>query len=139
LKALKAEGLTLQEVQGAHFRSVTEWTPDEEARRAGFEQDRERIEHEKRDLRTQIQRFKAERQQIERGPEALAARETIRTIENEAELARLYLIRNALLTSEGLPHTNHRPSAWWLPVVDSTGEWFRRIADTTELYTEPLM
>jgi hypothetical protein len=139
LKELKTEGLTLQQMQGAHFRSVTAWTPEAEAQRAGYERNRELLEHEKRALRVEIRRYKAQRQQIERGPEAMMARETIRAIENESELARLNLIRNALLTIEGLTHTNHRPSAWWLPMVDTTGAWFRRIADTTELYTEPLM
>lgn len=139
LKELKARGLALQEAQGNHFRSVTAWSPEEEAKRAAFTQEMEAVEREKWPVRAEIRDLRAQRQQIERGPEATQARNTICEIENTAELARLYLIRNALLTTEGLKHTNHRPSAWWLPMVDTTGAWFRRIADTSELYTEPLM
>lgn len=139
LKALKARGLALQEAQGDHFRSVTAWTPEEEAKRAAFTEEREAVEREKWPVRAEIRELRAQRQQIERGPEAMEARRKIYEIANDAELARLNLVRNALLTTEGLPHTNHRPSAWWLPMVDKTGAWFRRIADTTELYTEPLI
>ncbi|RUV33264.1 hypothetical protein EOD29_32390, partial [Mesorhizobium sp. M1A.T.Ca.IN.004.03.1.1] len=50
--------------------------------------------------------LKDRRKQIERGPEATAARAQLTRIENEAELARLRLVRNELLTIEGLAHTN---------------------------------
>lgn len=38
LKQLKRESQNAQRVQGNHFRSVIEWTPDETARRAAYEQ-----------------------------------------------------------------------------------------------------
>ena len=59
-------------------------------------------------------------------------------IELESEQVRVEKVRNALLTIEGLPHTDHRPSGWWIPMIDSTGELFKEIATTAHLYLEPL-
>jgi hypothetical protein len=139
LREWKQRGVDLQNQKGAHFRATTEWTPEAQARRAQFDAELERGEQEKRQLRAEIRALQERRRQLERGPQAREARSRLQQIETEAELARLRLIRNALLTSEGLPHTNHRPSAWWLPMGDASGAWFQRIVETTELYTEPLL
>jgi hypothetical protein len=139
LRALKARGLAVQQEQGEHFRATKEWTPEAEARRAAFDREFHAIQEEKRAVCAEIVALKARRRHCEYSVEVKAAREVMRRTEDEAELARLNLIRNALLTIEGLPHTNHRPSAWWLPMVDASGEWFRRIVETAELYTEPLL
>jgi hypothetical protein len=139
LRQLKAEAAVQQQVRGDHFRRVTEWTPAEQAIRADSERRLQAIAEQKRDLCQEIRAHKDRRLHLERGPEAAAARTQRTQIANEAELARLRLVRNALLTIEGLAHTDHRPSAWWLPMVDPAGEWFGRITDTAELYTEPLL
>ncbi|MCS6775815.1 MAG: hypothetical protein RMJ43_02630 [Chloroherpetonaceae bacterium] len=139
LQELRAESAAVQRAQGAHYREVTAWTPQELERRAEFDARFRAIETAKLRLRLEIEELKRRRWQIERGPEATEARRLLQEIEDEAELARLQIVRNALLTIEGLTHTNHRPSAWWLPMVDRTGEWFRRIAETAELYLEPLI
>ncbi|HZO89130.1 MAG TPA: hypothetical protein VFB38_12405 [Chthonomonadaceae bacterium] len=139
LKALKARGLAVQRAQGDHFRATREWTPVEQERRAAFEREFQALQKEKRALCAEVRALKDRRRQIERCPEAAAARARLAEIENEAEMARMRLIRAALLTIEGLTHTNHRPSAWWLPMVDASGTWFQRIVETTEIYTEPLL
>lgn len=139
IQTLSAQEQTLQTAQGAHFRATTVWTPEATARREAFKAERQALAKEKRALRNAIRGLRPQRRELERGPAATAARQTLQRIENEAEYARLRLIRCALLTIEGLPHTNHRPSAWWLPMGDSTGAWFRRIAETVEVYTEPLL
>ena len=125
--------------KGRHFRSVSAWTPNEIARRAAYEGELKAICLQTRLLRNEIASLKRRRLAIERGPEAAEARATLTQLELEAETARLRLVRNALLTIEGLTHTNHRPSVWWLPMLDPSGDWFRRIADTTEVYAEPLL
>lgn len=85
-----------------------------------------------------VRDLKAKRLALERGDESAAARETLRRIEARAELAKARLARNALQTVHGLPHTNHRPTAWWFPLVDPSGAWFSRLAETAEYYLEPL-
>lgn len=85
-----------------------------------------------------VRELKVQRLALEHSEEALSARATLRQIEAEAEIARVRLARNALQTIHGLPHTAYRPSSWWFPLVDPTGAWFRRLAETAEYYTEAL-
>lgn len=75
---------------------------------------------------------------VERGAEMLQARDTLGLIEYEAELARLWLVRDAILVSRGLTYTHHRPSAWWFLLVDPELKWFNRIAETAEYRFEPI-
>ena len=93
----------------------------------------------RRAILTRVAALKVERLAVERGAEAQSAREERARIEAEAGYARLHLVRNALLTCTGLTHTQHRPTAWWLPMVDPAGDWLRRIAHATEVYLQPLM
>jgi hypothetical protein len=139
LKATKAQRLATQEAMGAHFRTVTEWSPAELERRAAFERELAALDAARRPIRAEIARLTECRRAMERSERAGTLRATLRRIELEAETARLNLVRNSFLTTEGLEHTNHRPSSWWLPLVDATSAWFNRIAETVELYTEPLL
>lgn len=85
-----------------------------------------------------VRDLKEKRLGLERGAEAAGARGTLRRIEAEAERAKARLARNTVTAVEGLPHTNYRPSAWWFPLVDPSGAWFRRLSDTAEYYLEDL-
>ena len=85
-----------------------------------------------------IRELKASRLAIERGADSTAARQTLKIIEAEIELAHAKTVRNALQTLRGLPHTDFRPSAWWFPLVDPSGLWFARLCETAEFYLEPL-
>lgn len=76
----------------------------------------------------EIRALRAKQRAIERSAEAVGAREHIANVLYEAELAKLDLVRAAYLTSEGLPHTNSRPTAWWIPLIDPSGAWFAAIA-----------
>ena len=62
-----------------------------------------------------------------------------RSIELEAELKRLRLIRQAIISSKGLEKANLRPSAWWFRLVCPDGLWFRETIETAECYLEPLI
>lgn len=61
-----------------------------------------------------------------------------RTLELEAELKRLKLVRQAITVTKGLERAGRRPSAWWFPLLCSDGGWFRQTVDTAEYYLEPL-
>lgn len=138
LAQLKRDIAATEKQRGDHFRSVTQWNPDEESRRESLGARIDALLTERRSIMADIERLKAERLGIERGAEAKRLRSQARQIETEAEMARLQMVRNALLTA-GLPHAQHRPTAWWLPMVDRTGHWFHRIVETTQVYTEPLI
>ncbi|KAG8526085.1 uncharacterized protein KY384_000077 [Bacidia gigantensis] len=139
LRTLGALRQSVQTAKGQHHRSMTEWTPEQEATREAFTRREREIAREKRGICANVVALKAQRWNIERGAEAVECRSRRSGIADQAESARMRLIRNALLTTEGLTHTAHRPSAWWFPLADTSGAWFRRLVDTTELYTEPLL
>lgn len=134
------EGIrTTERAKGDHFRATQEWTEEELAKREAFDAKLRELLASRREILDKIEALKHRRLAIERGPEATPARAEIARIEGAAELARLQLVRNAILTRTGLTHTQHRPTAWWLPMVDPCGRWFQRIVETTEVYTEPLV
>jgi predicted nucleic acid-binding Zn-ribbon protein len=139
LASLRKQRADAQTLMGAHFRSVSDWTTQALVKRADFGNQISAIDYEIRELRRHVISLKEDITAIEKGTVAQQLRADLDAIERDAEMARLKIVRNALLTSDGLPHTNHRPSAWWLPMVDSTGAWFRKIADTAHYYTEPLL
>lgn len=139
LRAVKQEIRDTERSMSAHFHATESWTEGARAERGVFEAALKRLLDERRELRAQIQRLKADRWGIERGAEAVEAREAREQAIDRAETARLHLVRNALLTCAGLAHTQHRPSAWWLPMLDPYGHWFRRIVETTKAYTEPVV
>lgn len=75
---------------------------------------------------------------VEKGDEMVKARSTINNIEYEAELARLWLVRDAILVTKGLDYTEHRPSAWWFLLVDTELKWFNRVGETAEFRWEEI-
>ena len=85
-----------------------------------------------------IAEFRRQRRLLERGPEASGARAKVTEITRDAQMAHLNLVRNAYLTVESLEHTQLRPTAWWLPLVDPTGAWFEAIAAGTQARLEQL-
>ncbi len=130
---------TTEQAKGDHFRATEDWTPDEEQKRETFDVRIAELHDRRRELLQCIARLKLDRWEIERGAEANAAREAAERIEREAEMERVRLVRNAILTSNGLRHAEHRPSAWWLPMVDCSGVWFDRLTRTAEAYIQPVL
>lgn len=109
----------------------------EEARRS-FDRELQRRRDWIAAARAEVARLKPQRQQLERGEQNRRARERLAEIERRAELRKMELVRQAILVSEGLVHTHHRPTFWWIPLVDPSGAWLERIAQGTQIYLEEL-
>jgi hypothetical protein len=138
LERIKSEIREVERAKGDHFRATVEWTTEEEDCRTAFDARIHQLLSERRNALQRIKTLKALRLGLERGA-AEEHRQTISGIETMIGTVRLNLVRCAILTSSSLIHTNHRPTAWWIPMVDPSGRWFQRIAETAEIYTEPLI
>jgi hypothetical protein len=90
------------------------------------------------EARAEVARLKPQRQQLERGEQNQRARQRATEIERQAELRKMELVRQAILVSEGLVHTDHRPTFWWIPLVDPSGKWLERIVRGTKMYLEEI-
>ena len=88
--------------------------------------------------RQEVARLKPQRQLLERGEQNQRARQRATEIERQAELRKMELVRQAILVSEGLTHTDHRPTFWWIPLVDPSGGWFDHITHGTAMYLEEI-
>lgn len=109
-----------------------------EAERVRFDRELQQRREWIAQARAEVARLKPQRQMLERGEENRRARQRAREIELLAELRKMELVRQAILVSEGLVHTDHRPTFWWIPLVDPSGGWFDRITQRTELYLEEI-
>lgn len=141
IKALKAKRVELERAKGEHFRAkIFEKSPDlaELDRRIGFEKEIEDVIHEIESSRRQMKDRGRRQRDLAQAPEVIKVHDRRRSIELEAELKRLRLIRHAVISSRGLQNANLRPSAWWFPLLCPDGLWFRETVDSAECYLEPL-
>ena len=109
-----------------------------EKERSRLESEIERLHAEGIHARNKHLEIKAKVASMERSNEAVHARALIKAIEQEVELVKIDLVRDAFLVSKGLVYTNHRPCAWWFMVADPTMKWFDRVAEITKLRLEEL-
>jgi hypothetical protein len=130
--------VTREKEKGDHFRSVRDWDSGQLAIRDAFTAEIRALHTRRRTIIASLRHLRARLLSFERSEHAAMVRSRLAEIRLRAEEARLRLVREALLVIEGLPHTDHRPSAWWLPMVDPSGRWFRKIVETTRAYIEPL-
>jgi len=139
LAQVRSEIAAAEKACADHFRSVHTWTPEETARRQELSALVAQLHRRRRDIAQKIANNRARRIAVGRTSEFREIRDQRRQLALEAENARLLLVRDAILVTRGLPHTNFRPTAWWLPFLDPTGQWFREVARTTTAYLEPLV
>lgn len=141
LRTARQARLMAEKAKGDHFRSaIFEQEPSSEALA-----ERERLSAEVEaaikhidELRHRIRSLMREQTDAVRTPEVLKVHERRRAIEVEAELKRLSLIREAVVVSKGLAKSNHRPSAWWFPILCPDGGWFNETISKSRCYLEPL-
>lgn len=133
--------VSAERAKGEHWRaSIFEHSADD----ADW-QERERLTlrvekaiHEIAETEQHIRHLLHEQRELSRDSEIIRAHDRRRAIEREAELKRLRLIRDAVITSKGLANASLRPGAWWFPLLCPDGGWFRETVDTAECYLEPL-
>ncbi|HWA84331.1 MAG TPA: hypothetical protein VG820_12885, partial [Fimbriimonadaceae bacterium] len=113
-------------------------SPGDLAERARIQADLAAAVREAHDVEASIRNLKHQQQELSRNAEVLQAHERRRRIEVEAELARLRLIREAVISSRGMRRAGYRPSAWWFRLVCPDGLWFRETVDSAMCYLEPL-
>jgi hypothetical protein len=139
LRGLKKQRVEAERKMGDHFRAnlfgKTE-TPEHLRERAKLGSDLETAIHAITAKKREIRDLLKEESDFVRRPEIQTIHERRRAIELEAELKRLRLIREAVITSKGLAKASHRPSAWWFPILCPDGGWFRACIDDARCYLE---
>lgn len=141
---LRREIQRLQAEKGRHFREGVKprlegGQPDQgeaTAERARRQQEIELQQKRLADLGEEIGQAKQAQHAREEREEYLAASRAKLLFEEQAEAARLRLVRNALLATEGLEVTNRRPTAWWFKLVSPEGDWFAELARSSSLEVE---
>lgn len=141
LKRSKQERVAAEIAKGEHFRAhIFEKEPDpvREQERGLLAEAVESATRRISDVKHEIRSLMRRQSEAARDEEVLRIHDRRRAIETEAELKRLRLIRDAVITSKGLKRSDRRPSAWWFPVLCPDGGWFAETARAAECYLEPL-
>lgn len=141
LREIRAEWQELERQKGEHFRErifdrmATETDMETRAR---FTQRIFLLQSERESLKGALAKLGRKQREAAQDPAVIRAHERRREIEVEAELKRLKLIREAILSSTGLENANRRPSAWWLPMISPDGKLFESVMKTAECWWEPM-
>jgi hypothetical protein len=141
-RELKSKRVQIEAASGEHFRSkIFERSPTKSdlSERERIQSQLTQVIQAKHELEAELRSLMHQQRDLAKDPEVLRMHERRRSIELEAELARLSLIRQAIIASSGMRRASYRPSAWWLRLVCPDGLWFRETVDTAECYLEPLI
>lgn len=142
LRSIKADWQTLEREKGDHFRRTHasgQPSLDDVKARAEFTERIRELRLQRKAARARLADLRAQIAREFQCESAIAARERRREIVREAEMARLRVVRDALITIRALEQSNVRPSAWWMPLVTPDGSWIRGIKERMELRLEPLV
>jgi hypothetical protein len=142
IRRLKQVRADAEIAKGRHWRErffEKSPTPEDEAERARLTREVEAAIEARAAVEAQVHELRRQQKELVTDPQIQRVQERRRSIELEAELKRLRLIRTATITSKGLERANLRPSAWWFRLVCPDGLWFRETVDSAEYYLEPLM
>jgi hypothetical protein len=141
IKEIGREWLIVQAAMGEQFRAeIFEKAPSEQSAQARekFRQQLEELSIEREKLRIAARETGQLQRAAAQDPEIMRAHRRRQEIEMEAELKRLKLIREAVISGKGLMNANRRPSGWWLPLVSPDGTWFNETMKSAECYWEPM-
>jgi hypothetical protein len=134
-RAAQTQREAAEEQEVAELRERIAWCIKE---RTHFNEEIGAARNHAHELSTQARSKTQERVTLEKSEAARQAREVIARLEYEAEWQRFQLVRDALLTSRGLHHTNYRPTAWWFPLISPDGKWLNRLTNTAQARIEEL-
>ena len=141
-RELKRARVEAEIALGQHWRDrIWERQPSDAdlAHRGKLQQDVANIIAEQHQIDRRMMELKVAQNEIVSDPKIKAVHKRRQEIELEAELKRLTLIREAVVTSRGLVNADARPSAWWFPVVSPDGTWFRETMKCARAYWEPII
>jgi hypothetical protein len=141
LRQLKRDRVRAERAKGEHFREYIferEATPDEVEKRAQLTEAVQKCSDSIEDVRLQISLLNRKQRELVEDAKTRAMHERRRTLEVEAELKRLNLIRTAVIAGRGLQRAGYRPSAWWFPLLCPDGLWLRATVENAECELEPL-
>ncbi len=141
LREIRGEWQALERQKGEHFRSNIYDRLASEAdmeARARFTQKILLLQSERDSLRGALAKLGRKQREAAQDPAVMRAHERRREIEIEAELKRLKLIREAIISSTGLENANRRPAAWWLPMISPDGKLFEAVMKSAECWWEPM-
>lgn len=137
----KAERAKLERALGEHWRAKIFERQPSEADLVEREQQKSAIHGAAQRTSAALaewRRLQATQDELVASPTVQEAHQRRRDLELEAELKRLKLVRQAVTASKGLARAEHRPSAWWFPIMCPDGGWLRQTVNTAEYYLEPL-
>jgi hypothetical protein len=141
LRIAKASRVDAERAKGEHFRlSIFDRSPNSSDldKRNELSENVLKTISSITNLRAEIEASGRRQKGIASSKEIAKAHERRRSIELEAELKRVHLIRNAIISSKGLVRAGFRPSAWWFPLLSPNGDWIRRTWETSRCYFESL-
>ncbi|MGV3614458.1 MAG: hypothetical protein ACO1SV_03900 [Fimbriimonas sp.] len=142
IRSLKRARVEAEEAKGRHWRDrhfEREPGPEDEAERTRLTEAVDAAIRARSAAEARVHELRREQNELVNDPQVRRIHERRRSIELEAELKRLRLIRSATVASRGLEKANLRPSAWWFRLVCPDGLWFRETVDSAEYYLEPLV
>jgi len=142
IKQTKHELNEAQAAKGRHWRDrifEKDATPADLAERESLARRVTELADRVAELQEQWRALQAKQDTIVSSEDATRGKETRRNMAFEAELARVKLIREGVMASDGMEKAGHRPSAWWFPLVCPDGSWFRATARRARYRLEPLI
>ncbi len=137
-KEERAAQTQFEALENAEIAGLRAQIAESSAPRAAIDAEIAALRRQARDFKKRAKNLVLQRVQLEKSPQLRAARLQRQELEHEAELERFFLVRDAILASDGLRYTNYRPTAWWLPMVSPDGKWFRNLAQSARARLEEL-